>query len=62
MYLFYYNQLNNEEKKIYWFIKDALFSLEPRIYINDSYIPTQRLKEISWMITLNYIGLRVALK
>ena len=54
MYLFYYNQLNNEEMKIYWFIKDALFSLEPRIYINDSYIPTQRLKEISWMITLDY--------
>lgn len=54
MYLFYYNQLNNEEKKIYWFIKVAPSSLEPRIYINDSYIPTQRLNEISWMITLDY--------
>lgn len=54
MNLFYYNQLNDEEKKIYWSIKDALVSFEPRIRINDNYTPTQRLKEISWMITLDY--------
>lgn len=54
MHLFYYKQLSQYEKSIYWKLENAVSSLQDEIVLINCIIPIDRLLEISRMVTIDH--------